>query len=132
MTEFEDKTNENKEKQIEEKIDEVLDRLRPFLAREGGNIQLDHFDPETGFCYVSMTGACNGCYMAASDVSDSVEILLMDEIPEIKKVELVQSQPEMSFQDLLTRLQNEEKANKELEEYNRTHKNPSSTNSSSL
>ena len=60
--------------------------------------------------------------MAESDVSDSVEVLLMDEIPEIKKVELVQ-QEQVSFQDLLERLQAEEKANQELEEYNRTHKN---------
>jgi Fe-S cluster biogenesis protein NfuA len=112
---------QNQAPAIEEKIDEVLERLRPFLAREGGNIQLDHFDPETGYCYVKMTGACNGCYMAESDVSDSVEVLLMDEIPEIKKVQLVQ-QEQVSFQDLLERLQAEEKANQELEEYNRTHK----------
>ena len=109
---------------MEERIDDVLGRLRPFLAREGGDIRLDHFDAETGVCYVEMTGACNGCYMAESDVSDSVEVLLMDEIPEIKKVELVK--PDIntpSLEDLLTRLQEEEKANRELEEYNRTHKN---------
>lgn len=108
---------------IEQKIDDVLERLRPFLAREGGDIKLDHFDNDTGYCYVEMTGACNGCYMAESDVSNSVEILLMDEIPEIKKVELVQNQPQgTSLEDLLTRLKEEEKANQELEEYNRTHK----------
>ena len=106
---------------INKRIDDVLDRLRPFLAREGGNIHLDHFDAETGFCYVTMSGACNGCAMAATDVSDSIEVLLMDEIPEIKKVELIQPE-QVSFQDLLERLQAEEKANRELEEYNRTHK----------
>ncbi len=116
-------TIENKEDNtaIEEKIDEVLERLRPFLAREGGNIKLNHFDSETGFCYVEMQGACNGCYMAESDVSESVEVLLMDEIPEIKKVELVQPE-QPSFEDLLTRLKQEEQANRELEEYNKTHK----------
>lgn len=112
----------NDSKEIESKIDEVLERLRPFLAREGGDIKLHHFDFDTGYCYVEMTGACNGCYMAESDVSDSVEVLLMDEIPEIKKVELVQSTSQPSLQDLLERLKNEEKANQELEEYNRTHK----------
>lgn len=107
---------------IELKIDEVLERLRPFLAREGGNIKLDHYDEESGVCYVDMTGACSGCYMAESDVSDSIEVLLMDEIPEIKKVVLVQpSQP--SFDDMLAQIKAEEQANRELEEYNRTHNN---------
>jgi Fe-S cluster biogenesis protein NfuA len=120
MTTF--NTEENN-KEMEAKIDEVLERLRPFLAREGGDIRLDHFDSETGYCYVEMTGACNGCYMAESDVSDSVEVLLMDEIPEIKKVELVKSENSgPSLDDLLARLREEEKANQELEEYNRTHK----------
>ena len=115
-------TQEDDSKEMEAKIDDVLDRLRPFLAREGGDIHLDHYDAETGFCYVKMSGACNGCYMAESDVSDSVEVLLMDEIPEIKKVILVQPE-QPSFEDMLARLQAEEKANQELEEYNRIHKN---------
>lgn len=111
-------TEENEDKKIEEKIDDVLERLRPFLAREGGNIQLDHFDSETGMAYVKMLGACNGCYMAESDVSDSVEVLLMDEIPQIKKVILVQPE-QPSLNDLLERLKQEEQANQELEEINR-------------
>jgi len=116
---------EKKDAEMDAKINDVLERLRPFLQREGGDIKLNHFDSSTGICYVEMVGACNGCYMAASDVSDSVEVLLMDEIPEIKKVELVQPE-QVSFEDLLKRLQEEEKANRELEEYNRTHNsNPS-------
>lgn len=116
---------EKRDAEMDAKINDVLERLRPFLQREGGDIKLNHFDSSTGICYVEMVGACNGCYMAASDVSDSVEVLLMDEIPEIKKVELVQPE-QVSFEDLLKRLQEEEKANRELEEYNRTHNsNPS-------
>lgn len=106
---------------ITERIEEVLDRLRPFLQREGGNIQLDSFDAENGICYVKMVGACNGCAMAGSDVSDSIAVLLMDEIPEIKDVKLIAPETE-SLQDLLERLRAEEQANKELEEYNKKHK----------
>lgn len=116
------------EKAMEERIDEVLERLRPFLQREGGDIKLNHFDSSTGICYVEMVGACNGCYLAASDVSDSVEVLLMDEIPEIKKVELVQPE-QMSFEDMLKRLQEEEKANRELEEYNKAHREQQASSS---
>lgn len=104
--------------EIIEKIESVLDNLRPFLQSEGGNITVEDFDMETGICYVDMIGACAGCYMASSDVSDSVEVLLMDEIPQIKHVELIQPQ-QPSFEDMLKRLREEEQANKELEELNK-------------
>ncbi len=98
-----------KEKTIEERIDECLDKIRPFLQREGGNVELDVFDEDTGICYVRMTGACAGCIMAASDVSDSIEVMLMDEIPEIKKVNLVEEEIDVNqaFDDLLRRLAQE-------------------------
>jgi hypothetical protein len=112
----------NNMQSIEEKIEFVLERLRPFLQRDGGDIKLDHYDDDTGTCYVQMLGACDGCIEASTDVSDSVAVLLMDEIPEIKDVQLVKSEYQESFEDLLRRLREEEQANKELEEYNRTHK----------
>lgn len=104
--------------EIIEKIESVLDNLRPFLQSEGGDITVEDFDMETGICYVDMIGACAGCYMASSDVSDSVEVLLMDEIPQIKHVVLVQPE-QPTFEDLLNRLKEEEQANKELEQLNR-------------
>lgn len=102
-------------KEIEDKIDEVLEKIRPFLAREGGNIVLDHFDEETGICYVNMIGACAGCSLASYDVSESIEIMLMDEIEEVKKVELVTDTVQQDYSDLLKRLQEEELAARELE-----------------
>lgn len=72
-----------------EKIEEVLEKIRPFLQREGGDIHVERYDSKTGICYVSMSGACQGCSLASVDVSESIEVLLMDEIPEITKVELV-------------------------------------------
>ncbi len=99
----------NGNKTVEERIDECLEKIRPFLQREGGDVELDVFDAETGICYVRMTGACAGCIMAASDVSDSIEVMLMDEVPEIKKVELMEQEvdPNQAFDDLLRRLAEE-------------------------
>ncbi len=113
---------EQEQIQLIDRIDEVLERLRPFLQRDGGNVHLDHYDFDTNTCYVRMSGACNGCYMASSDVSDTVAVLLMDEIPEIKDVKLIEPE-QQSFEDMLKRLREEEQANKELEEYNKTHRN---------
>jgi Fe-S cluster biogenesis protein NfuA len=108
---------ENKnEETVEEKIDAVLEKLRPFLAREGGNIRLSKFDKETGICYVIMEGACSGCYLAASDVSDSIEVMLMDEIPEITKVKLEEDPNQAPAQSLMEQLANQQKAELEFEE----------------
>lgn len=108
--------------EIEAHIEEVLDRLRPFLQREGGNIELDHFDDNDGTLYVRRTGACNGCYLASSDVTDTFEVVILDEVPEVKHVELIQPKQD-SLEDLLQRLKDEEQAQKELDEYSKTHNN---------
>lgn len=108
--------------EIEAHIEEVLDRLRPFLQREGGNIELDHFDDNDGTLYVRRTGACNGCYLASNDVTDTFEVVILDEVPEVKHVELIQPKQD-SLEDLLQRLKDEEQAQKELDEYNKTHNN---------
>ncbi len=104
-------TSSDEEKRIDicNRIEEVLEKIRPFLAREGGDIKLDHYDMETGICYVDMVGACQGCMLAASDVSDSIEIMLMDEISEITHVQLVNAQPEDAYENLLKQLQEAEK-----------------------
>lgn len=105
--------NEEKKQDIINRIEEVLEKLRPFLAREGGNIVLDHFDMETGICYVDMVGACQGCMLAESDVSDSIEIMLMDEIPEITHVQLVSTEPVDEFDNLIKQLQKTEEEKKQ-------------------
>jgi|GEM_PF-224579 Fe-S cluster biogenesis protein NfuA len=101
---------------VEAKIEEVLSRLRPYLAQEGGDIELARFDEETGVCYVSMNGACSGCSLAASDVSDTIEVMLMEEIPEITKVELVQDDKAPDVDSLIARLAAAAKAQQEAED----------------
>lgn len=107
---------DQKKQEICNRIEDVLEKIRPFLAREGGDIKLDHFDMETGICYVDMVGACQGCMLAASDVSDSIEIMLMDEIPEITHVQLVEASQEDAYESLLKQLQEAEKAKAEENE----------------
>lgn len=76
-------------KTLIDRIEFSLNKLRPFMQREGGDIKIDHYDQETGILYVEMIGACNGCTLASTDISDSVEVLLMNEIPQITGVKLV-------------------------------------------
>lgn len=73
---------ENKE--IEIKINEVLDKIRPYLENDGGSVRFNRY--ENGIVYVTLIGACAGCPMAASTFEDGIETALVNEIPEVIKV----------------------------------------------
>ena len=71
-------------KKIEEKIIEVLDRIRPYLENDGGSVKFNRF--ENGVVYVTMTGACSNCELAAYTLEDGIETALINEVPEVIKV----------------------------------------------
>lgn len=71
-------------KEIETKIIEVLDKIRPYLQNDGGDITFKRF--ENGIVYVSLVGACSNCPMATMTLEDGVESALISEIPEVIKV----------------------------------------------
>lgn len=70
--------------EIENKINEILDKLRPFLINDGGNIEFIKF--EDGIVYVKMTGACAGCSLIDVTLKDGIEEALINEIPEVLAV----------------------------------------------
>lgn len=69
----------------EEKIKEVLEKIRPYLNHDGGDVEFIKF--EEGICYVSLKGACAGCMFADMTLQNTVEEMLVSEIPEVIKVE---------------------------------------------
>ena len=71
---------------IEKRINATLDKIRHFLNRDGGDCQLVKF--EDGVVYVKMVGACDGCAYAGSDVKELVEVILVEEVPEVKEVRM--------------------------------------------
>lgn len=72
---------------IEEKIKEVIEKIRPFLQNDGGDIQFIKF--KNGIVYVKMEGACTDCINLDSTISDGIEMILMDEISGVIGVEVV-------------------------------------------
>jgi Fe-S cluster biogenesis protein NfuA len=78
------KKNDN----IEKKIIEVLDRIRPYLENDGGNLEYIKF--EEGIVYLKLLGACAGCSMIDITLKDGIEAMLMDEIPEVLGVTRVE------------------------------------------
>ncbi len=71
------------EKTIAE-IKKVIEKLRPYLQRDGGDVEYVKF--EEGIVYVRMLGACAGCSLIDSTLKDGVEQILMEEIPEVIEV----------------------------------------------
>ena len=71
-------------KEIEEKITQVINKIRPFLISDGGNIEFVKF--ENGILYVKMMGHCSDCPMLDVTLKDSIEMTIINEIPEVIEV----------------------------------------------
>lgn len=70
---------------MRDKIEEVLDQIRPHLQADGGDVEFVGIDD--GVVTVRLTGACNGCPMSQMTLKNGVEKVLKENIPEIKSVE---------------------------------------------
>ncbi len=71
-----------------ENVEAVLDKIRPMLMRDGGNVEL--VDVNDGTVEVKLTGACGGCPMATMTLKMGIERILKEEIPEVKEVVAVE------------------------------------------
>ena len=72
---------------MKEKVQAVLDKIRPALQADGGNIEL--IDIKDGIVKVKLLGACQGCMGAQMTLKMGVEKALKEAIPEVKAVQAV-------------------------------------------
>ncbi len=70
---------------MKEKIQAVIDKIRPMLQADGGDVEL--VDVEDGVVKVRLQGACAGCPMSQMTLKNGIERFLKKEIPEVKSVE---------------------------------------------
>jgi Fe-S cluster biogenesis protein NfuA len=70
---------------IRERVVKALDRVRPYLQSDGGDIDLlDVTEDMT--VKVKLTGACHGCPYSLQTLKAGVEQAIIREVPEIKRV----------------------------------------------
>jgi Fe-S cluster biogenesis protein NfuA len=69
---------------MQEKVEEVLEKIRPVLVRDGGNVEL--VEVTDGTVKVKLVGACAGCPMSTMTLKNGIERILKQEIPEVKEV----------------------------------------------
>ncbi len=69
---------------MKDRVTEALNKIRPSLMRDGGDVEL--VEVNDGTVKVKLTGACGGCPMAAMTLKMGIEQILKQEIPEVKEV----------------------------------------------
>ena len=73
---------------MREKVEAALNRIRPALQADGGDIDLIDVT-EDGIVKVALRGACAGCPMSQMTLTNYVEKTLKELVPEVKAVQPV-------------------------------------------
>jgi Fe-S cluster biogenesis protein NfuA len=69
---------------IESRIEAALDRIRPAIRRDGGDVWLIKVEGDVAF--VQMLGACGGCAAVQSTLKGGIEAVVREDVPEITQV----------------------------------------------
>lgn len=72
---------------MKEKVQKVLDKIRPNLQADGGDVEL--VDVKDGIVQVRLQGSCKGCPMSEITLKMGIERLLKEQIPEVTEVQAV-------------------------------------------
>ena len=67
------------------KLESVLDKVRPAIQADGGDVELVQIR-EDNVVEVRLKGACNGCPMATLTLKAGIERIVKEEIPEVVEV----------------------------------------------
>jgi Fe-S cluster biogenesis protein NfuA len=76
---------------MEQRIEQLLELIRPRLALHGGNVSFVDFQPDNGVVRLRMEGACKGCPLSQLTLKAGIEALLRSEIAEITDVQAVEA-----------------------------------------
>ena len=71
---------------LKEKVESALEKVRPSLQADGGDVQLVDVDEE-GVVKVQLMGACQGCAMSQMTLKAGIEKVLKQVVPEVTSVE---------------------------------------------
>ena len=69
---------------MEEKIKELIEKIRPYLNMDGGDIEYIKY--EDGYVYIKLFGACSNCMYQDNTINDSLLDFFKSEIPDIKGI----------------------------------------------
>ncbi|MFH1046990.1 MAG: NifU family protein [Patescibacteria group bacterium] len=71
-----------------EDINRALQKIRPALQQDGGDVEIVSFDETTGVLLVKFLGHCAGCPFAQMTLKQGIEKAVLADCPQVKRVEL--------------------------------------------
>lgn len=74
---------------MKEKVEKVIEEIRPILQADGGDLQLIGVDEATGVVTVGLRGRCGGCPAAQMTLKSVIERKIKEQVPEVTSVERV-------------------------------------------
>lgn len=77
-------------KSVEDKIKKVLDKIRPSLQMDGGDVHFINFDEKSGVLKVELMGHCAHCPMSSITLKQGIEEEMKKAVKEVKEVRAVQ------------------------------------------
>ncbi len=69
---------------IEDRVNRALDKVRPLIQSDGGEVWLIRVDGSTA--YVQMLGACGGCPASNVTLKGAIEAVVTADVPEVTEV----------------------------------------------
>lgn len=73
---------------LREQIEDALNKVRPSLQADGGDVELIDVDDD-GVVKVKLQGACAGCPMSQMTLKMGIEKILKQNVPEVSRVDSV-------------------------------------------
>lgn len=69
---------------VEEKIKDMIEQIRPYLNMDGGDIE--YLKYEDNIVYIKLLGTCTDCLMQDNTINEGLLSMFQEEIPEIKRI----------------------------------------------
>jgi Fe-S cluster biogenesis protein NfuA len=76
-----------KDATMEEQVKKVLDKVRPALQADGGDVEFVSLEGDV--VKVRLKGACGGCPMASITLKNGIEVAIRNEVPGVSRVDAV-------------------------------------------
>lgn len=71
---------------LKDRVQGVLDRIRPYVQQDGGDVELDRVEEDKGLVYIKFRGACIGCPSSTATLHMGIENEIKIECPEVERV----------------------------------------------
>ncbi len=75
--------------EIEKEINVVLEKVRPYLQVDNGDIEFVRYEPDTQVAEVRFLGMCHDCAMSIMTLRAGIERFILKDVPEVRRIEMV-------------------------------------------